>query len=70
MSKFEICWSDDAEKDLDALYEHYLTYAPENAKKRVLQIIIATEELVFSNQWQVMNLMSKAAELLLTRNSA
>jgi plasmid stabilization system protein ParE len=53
MGNYKIVWSEDAEMDLDAIYEHYLAFAPDHAKHRVLQIMIAAEELVFAEQWQV-----------------
>ena len=67
MSKFEIVWSKEAEADLNAIYEHYLTYAPENANNRVLQIILATEELVFPEQWQVDEIDSASRRIIVDK---
>ena len=48
-----VVWSEQAEGDLDDIYNHYIEYSPETAGKRIVEILTATDELLFSNQWEV-----------------
>mgnify|MGYP000336076654 CR=1 FL=1 len=48
-----IVWSEQAEGDLDDIYNHYMEYSPETAGKRILEILSVTDELQYANQWEV-----------------
>jgi len=48
-----IVWSPQSERDLDDILEYYLKTSPETAYQRILEILSSTENLVFSEQWQI-----------------
>lgn len=48
-----ILWSEQASKDLENIFYHYMIFSPETANKRILKIISATENIKFYKQWEV-----------------
>lgn len=48
-----IHWSDEAKSDLDEIFKFYTAHSPNKASKNLLDLISETEEIVFTEQWQV-----------------
>lgn len=48
-----IHWSDEANGDLDEIYEFYLEHSPDKASQNLIDLISEVEEIIFTKQWQV-----------------
>ncbi len=48
-----IHWSDEANSDLDEIYEFYLEHSPDKASQNLIDLISEAEEIIFTKQWQV-----------------
>ena len=48
-----IHWSDEAKSDLDEIFKFYTEHPPDKASQNLLDLISETEEIVFTEQWQV-----------------
>ena len=48
-----IHWSEEANNDLDEIYEFYLEHTPNKASQNLIDLISEAEEIIFTKQWQV-----------------
>ncbi len=48
-----IHWSDEAKSDLDEIFAFYKKHSPDKASQNLIDLISETEEIVFTEQWQV-----------------
>jgi len=55
MNKLSVFWTQEAENDLDLIYDYYFEKSPIVALRLINEIITSTESLVFSNQYQFEN---------------
>lgn len=53
MNNFNILWTKESEKDIDAIYDFYFEKSPKYALEIIAEIIFETEKLVFSEQYQL-----------------
>lgn len=49
----EVVWSPKSQQDLDNILEYYQEFNEEIANSKVVNIIMKTEEMVFSRQYQI-----------------
>jgi plasmid stabilization system protein ParE len=63
-----VVWSKQAEHDIDSIYLHYLTHSPETALKRILEIIQATDQLIFANQWKIDEFDPSCRRIIVKKN--
>jgi plasmid stabilization system protein ParE len=49
----QVVWSPQSELDLDAILDFYIENKAENPHQHIIDILDATESLIFTGQWQV-----------------
>jgi len=65
MNKISVFWTQEAENDLDLIYDYYFEKSPIVALRLINEIIASTESLVFSNQYQIEDYKSDCRRIVI-----